>query len=117
MTDTIQRYGIGTVVKISGIKKPLMISGYLVVNSKEKKKIWDYSAVQYPLGVYKSEENIAFDHESIEEVLAIGYQDKSAIEFMQIVNKKANEILDLDGANKNLTEELNNDTEGREENV
>ncbi len=70
---------IGTVVMLKGGKKRIMISGFLA--STDTKKIYDYSGCLYPEGFLSSEQICLFNHEEIDKIYYIGYQDDEAKEF------------------------------------
>jgi len=64
----------GSIVKIKGIPKRLfMIMGYL---PKSDKKVYDYSAVLYPIGLLNPDGAFVLDQDGIEEVVFQGYLDE-----------------------------------------
>ncbi len=66
---------IGSVVRLKGAEKSLMITGFLPIETEKKdnNKVWDYSGCVYPEGIITSNNNYLFDHEQIEKVEFVGY--------------------------------------------
>ena len=76
---------IGSVVKLKGGQKRLMITGFLQVEQEENKKnVWDYSGCLYPAGMITSENNYVFNHSQIEEVYFTGLVDEEEEEFKKL---------------------------------
>ncbi|MEW8970601.1 MAG: DUF4176 domain-containing protein [Mesobacillus sp.] len=71
---------IGSVVLLNGGSKRIMIYG-----RKQKElnsdKVWDYIACLYPEGNLNEEYMYLFNHDQIEKVFFIGFQDEEEIEF------------------------------------
>ena len=72
---------IGTVVMLQGGTKRVMITGFCVMQERNKKKMWDYSGCLYPEGMLSSRENCLFDHEQIDKVYYLGLIDDEEKEF------------------------------------
>ena len=74
---------IGSVVKLKGGQKRLMITGFLQMEQEEdgQKSVWDYIGCLYPEGMITSEINYLFNHSQIEEVYFIGLVDEEEKEF------------------------------------
>ena len=73
---------IGSVVKLKGGQKRLMITGFLQVEQEENKKnVWDYSGCLYPEGMITSENNYVFNHSQIEDIYFTGLVDEEEEEF------------------------------------
>lgn len=83
---------IGSVVLLKGGKKRIMIYGRKQQDS-ETKKIWDYVACLYPEGNIDPSKSYLFNHEQIDTVFFIGFQDLEEIEFNKFLqeNLKENE--------------------------
>lgn len=64
---------IGSVVKIRGVEKPLMIFGYLQQTAAYPGKLVDYVAVPYPCGNVNIAMQLGFQMTDITEVLFEGY--------------------------------------------
>jgi len=65
---------VGSVVLLNGGKKRVVIIGR-GQRDKVKDKSWDYLACPYPEGFLGEEFAYLFDHEQIERVFFIGFQD------------------------------------------
>ena len=78
---------IGSVLMMKGAKKRVMITGYAVKSPESGDKVWDYVGCLYPEGMVTSEKALLFDHENIETVYAIGYEDDEQKQFMTLLNK------------------------------
>lgn len=82
---------IGTVVKLDEIDMKLMIKGYLPIPNEDQTKIYDYSAVMFPVGEYDSNQVIVFNHSNIKEIVHMGCEDESFQEFLPDLIQAANE--------------------------
>lgn len=71
---------IGSVVLLSGETKKLMITGFCSSEEGEEKE-YDYSGCLYPEGLVSSDEIYLFDHEQINEINFIGYENEEEKEF------------------------------------
>lgn len=74
---------IGSVVLLKGAKKKLMITGYVQIDLKNLDKIYDYTGCLYPEGIINTEKNLVFNHEQIETILFVGYENEEQKEFNQ----------------------------------
>ena len=63
---------VGSVVMLKGATQPVIIIGIAPVENG-KKKIWDYLAAPYPIGVISSDKNLLFNNDQIDKVLAEGF--------------------------------------------
>ena len=67
---------IGTIVTLKGSDRKLMITEHLVFAQNDKDtKIYDYGSCPFPTGV-KKDMSIGFNHDSIENVVYMGYEDE-----------------------------------------
>ncbi len=67
---------VGSVVRLKGQKRPIVIVGYGAYNQEESTKkalIYDYTGFPYPEGFIGEGKNIAFNHNLIEEIKFEGY--------------------------------------------
>lgn len=79
---------IGSIVLLNDSNKKLMITGRLQREASDKNQTqWDYSACLYPEGNLGPESSLLFNHEQIERVYFIGFQDTEELEY----NKKISE--------------------------
>lgn len=65
---------IGSIIKINGIDKRFMITGVRQTNIEDNKE-YDYMAIMYPEGHISDDGQILLDHEMIEDVVFLGYED------------------------------------------
>jgi len=87
---------IGSVVLLKEAEKRVMVVG-LAQKEAETEKIWDYSAVLYPEGMFDSNNLFLFNEDQVESLFFIGFQDAESLQFL-----------------KNLSESLNNSSEAKE---
>ena len=66
---------IGTVVKLNGGAKRVMITGFCTIASDDNSTMYDYCGCLYPEGVVSSDKNLLFDHNQIAKIYALGYSD------------------------------------------
>lgn len=65
---------IGTIVKIKGVSKPIMIFGFLQQSGVSHVQVVDYIGVPYPEGNIGAYAQIGFQRTDIIEVLFEGYR-------------------------------------------
>lgn len=87
---------IGTVVLLKGGKKRAMITGFCSVAQENQEKVYDYSGCVYPEGYLSSNQVCLFDHDQIDKIYFIGYEDEEETMFKQ----KLNQIVKSIEANK-----------------
>lgn len=80
---------IGTVVLLKESTKRLMIVGVCQKNVNNPETLWDYTGVVYPEGYFSADKMFMFNHDQIEKIYAMGYQDEEQF----IFNDKVNELL------------------------
>jgi hypothetical protein len=78
---------IGTVVLLKGGKKRAMITGFCSIAQENQEKIYDYSGCVYPEGYLSSNQVCLFDHDQIERVFFVGYEDEEEKVFKDKLNK------------------------------
>lgn len=71
---------LGSVVLLKGGNKRVMIIGRIQARAGEK-KVYDYSACWYPEGLLSPKELFFFDHDAIETLFFVGFQDEEELEF------------------------------------
>lgn len=74
---------IGTIVQLFEDDVKIIIAGYCPTGTARPGYIWDYSGFPFPLGYRKPDEILQFDHEQIETIYAMGYQDAEQFTFME----------------------------------
>lgn len=77
---------IGTVVLLKGGKKRAMITGFCSVAQENQDKIYDYSGCVYPEGYLSSNQVCLFDHNQIEKIYYVGFEDDEEIQFKEKLN-------------------------------
>ena len=78
---------IGTVVLLKGGKKRAMITGFCSIAQENQEKIYDYSGCVYPEGYLSSNQVWLFDHDQIEKIFFVGFEDEEEIMFKDKLNK------------------------------
>ncbi len=78
---------IGTVVLLKGGKKRAMITGFCSIAQENQEKIYDYSGCVYPEGYLSSNQVCLFDHDQIEKIFFVGFEDDEERIFKDKLNK------------------------------
>ncbi len=78
---------IGTVVLLKGGRKRAMITGFCSVAQENQEKIYDYSGCVYPEGYLSSNQVCLFDHDQIEKIFFLGFEDEEEVAFKDKLNK------------------------------
>lgn len=76
---------LGTVVLLKNAKKPILITGFVVMG--KNRVLYDYAALPYPEGLISSDFSFLFNHEQIDKVLYKGYVDDTEISFKKLLNE------------------------------
>lgn len=71
---------LGSVVKINGYKRRLMIYSRFQKNLADE-RIYDYLGCDYPLGIVDTEGGILFNNEAIETIFYVGFQDVEELNY------------------------------------
>ena len=88
MTNQNRPLPIGSVVLLKGGYTKMMILGYLKYGPENHTDIYDYAGCIYPQGYHSPEKTYVFNHDGIERVYALGYQDERQIEFEEVLMKQ-----------------------------
>ena len=76
MNERFKKYlPIGSVVLLKNAKKRIMITGLIATSIEKEAKTFDYMGCLYPEGVIKSNESLLFNHDQIDKIYYIGYND------------------------------------------
>ena len=78
---------IVTVVLLKGGKKRAMITGFCSIAQENQEKIYDYSGCVYPEGYLSSNQVCLFDHNQIEKIFFLGFEDEEERVFKDKLNK------------------------------
>ena len=89
---------LGSIVRLKGGKKKIMVCGYMQTGVATGEKVFDYVAVSYPEGLYDSRLKIAFDHSDIEEVVFRGYENDEWKAFLLILEIAARKMQAVEGS-------------------
>lgn len=83
---------IGSVVLLKGGKKRAMITGFCSVAAENQGKVYDYSGCVYPEGYLSSNQVCLFDHDQIDKVFFVGFEDEEEKNFKVKLNKIVSSI-------------------------
>lgn len=116
---------IGTVVLLKGGKKRAMITGFCSVAQENQEKIYDYSGCVYPEGYLSSNQVCLFDHDQIEKIFFVGFEDEEEKTFKEklnniissIENKQKNQSIESLDEENNISEPLFFDNSTSSENI
>ncbi len=98
---------IGSVVLLKGGKKRAMITGFCSVAQENQDKVYDYSGCVYPEGYLSSNQVCLFDHEQIEKIFFVGFEDDEEVEFKNKLNNIVRSLnLSSDEKNNNKIDSL-----------
>lgn len=92
---------IGTVVLLKGGRKRAMITGFCSVAQENQEKIFDYSGCVYPEGYLSSNQVCLFDHDQIEKIFFLGFEDDEEKAFKDKLNKIVS-LIENDNGNTNV---------------
>lgn len=85
MKNVKQLLPIGSVIRLKGAKKNLMVFG-ICQTQKNTGKEYDYIGVLWPEGNIGSETQVLFAHDDIEGVLFTGYDTPERQDFIERLN-------------------------------
>ena len=74
-----------------------MITGFCSVAQENQEKIYDYSGCVYPEGYLSSNQVCLFDHDQIEKIFFLGFEDEEEVVFKDKLNKIVASIQDDGG--------------------
>lgn len=83
---------LGTVVKIKGSEKLMMVCGYASTSAAKPKALYDYSGFLYPEGYVDMHKVYQFNNEQIEGIVAMGYQDIETNRYLRALEGKLQEL-------------------------
>ncbi len=105
---------IGTVVLLKGGKKRAMITGFCSVAQENQEKIYDYSGCVYPEGYLSSNQVCLFDHDQIDKIFFLGYEDEEEKAFKEKLNTIVSSIENkpkFESADKDNKDDSDNSSE------
>ncbi len=74
---------IGTVVKLEGGIKRVMITGYCFKTENDSENLWDYIGCLYPEGILVASQLACFNHSQIEKIYYKGLENDEEKEFVE----------------------------------
>lgn len=83
---------IGSIVRLKGGKKRLMIIGYCKYKMDDNETVYDYAGCLYPEGFISADKTALFDHDQIERIYALGFQNELWFEFEEDLRAAIEEI-------------------------
>lgn len=83
---------IGTIVELKESTGKIIIAGYAAVGAEGTQHVWDYVGFVFPLGYRAADEVLQFDRDSIEHVVAMGYQDEEQFLFIDKLNAAMDDL-------------------------
>lgn len=81
---------IGTICRIGGNLKLIMVTGYFSIEYNGQVKMYDYSGCVYPEGLLSSNKQLSFNHSDIEKVEYIGLKNDDYNKFNNILIQQNN---------------------------
>ena len=105
---------IGTVVLLKGGRKRAMITGFCSVAQENQEKIYDYSGCVYPEGYLSSNQVCLFDHDQIDKIFFLGYEDEEEKAFKEKLNTIVSSIENkpkFESADKDNKDDSDNSSE------
>lgn len=81
---------IGSIVRLTGSEKYVMIYGVKQKTSFNPEIMIDYVAVPYPEGYFSEKYQYIFNQDDIEEVIFRGYEDDSREVFIKLLDYQLN---------------------------
>ena len=92
MEMTVDYLPIGSVVLLEDGEKKLMITGFCTIPEESPDEVYDYCGCLFPEGVVSSDEIYVFDHDQIQDVLFVGYENEEQKEFKKELIENINEM-------------------------
>lgn len=77
---------IGSVVLLKDSTKRVMIIGF-VQRAEDTQDVFDYIGCFYPEGYIASDRNFLFNHDQIDKLFALGFQDEEQLHFKEKIDE------------------------------
>lgn len=81
---------IGSVVLLKDGTKKLMVTGIKPVSEDNPDTVFDYIGVVYPEGYLSNEYNFLFNHDDINDIVFIGYNNPERQSFIEFLEEEYN---------------------------
>lgn len=94
---------IGSVVRLAGASRSLIIMGIFQADQNDRNKIYDYLGVGYPEGYMGAGTGYLFYHKDIEEVILRGYEDEERqfmLEMLDGICETVKEVVEAENGDK-----------------
>ena len=91
-----------------------MITGFCSVAQENQEKIYDYSGCVYPEGYLSSNQVCLFDHDQIDKIFFLGYEDEEEKAFKEKLNTIVSSIENkpkFESADKDDSDDSDDSTE------
>lgn len=76
---------LGTVVSLKGVEHRVMILGYARFKEGDNSHVYDYIGCNFPEGFVGADKTMIFDHETIQSLYYLGYNNADSTQFIQKV--------------------------------
>lgn len=83
---------IGTVVLLKNATKRLMIIGYCKYKMGDDETIYDYAGCPFPEGFLSPEATALFNHDQIDKIYALGFQNEDRFAFEEKLKEATEEV-------------------------
>lgn len=83
---------IGTIVRLKDATKRIMIIGYCKYQMGDQETIYDYAGCVYPEGFLSPDTTALFNHEQIERIYALGFQNEERFVFEEKLKTAIEEV-------------------------
>ena len=78
---------IGSIVTLDDSADKLMIFGILQSTGQENDEQYDYIGVHYPIENIGPDNQFLFQHDNIDEIIHIGYEDEEYIDYISTLEE------------------------------
>ena len=83
---------LGTVCMLKNGTHPVMIIGYVPIpTNNNQTEMYDYTACMYPEGLLSTEQMLVFNHDQINNIIDMGFENQDSIDFRNKVKTLLNE--------------------------
>ncbi len=74
---------IGSVVRLKGGIRDIMIMGYAQSKADMPDSFYDYAGCPFPQGIIAPDKTLLFNQENVEKVYYVGYMDVNSTRFLE----------------------------------
>lgn len=83
---------IGTIVLLKNATKRIMIIGYCKYQKDDPETIYDYAGCVYPEGFLSPDTTALFNHDQIDRIYALGFQNEERFAFEEKLKAAIEEV-------------------------